>query len=83
VRVAATKANRVQVARVLLAAGAETALHEAIVLGNGDRDHVTVVRLLLDAGADPTIPDPGGKLPRQLAAEAGHTAIVAELDRQH
>jgi hypothetical protein len=37
--------------------------------------------LLLDAGADATIPDRGGALPRQLAADAGHTAIVAELDR--
>jgi uncharacterized protein len=58
-----------------------TALHEAIVLGNGDRDHVTVVRLLLEAGANATIPDRSGTLPRQLAVEAGHGAIVAELDR--
>jgi len=76
--------------RALIAAGVPidhvndlgwTALHEAIVLGNGDQDHVTVVRLLLEAGADAGIPDRNGTLPRQLAADAGHTAIVAELDR--
>ena len=57
-----------------------TALHEAIVLGNGDADHVTVVRLLLDAGADHGIPDKDGVLPRALAAERGFDEIVA-LDR--
>lgn len=49
--------------------------------GQRRQDHVTVVRLLLEAGADATIPDRNGTLPRQLAADAGHTAIVAELDR--
>lgn len=77
--------------RTLIAAGVPvnhindlgwTAPHDAIVLGNGDRDHVTVVRLLLQAGADQTIPDRSGTLPRRLAADAGHTAIVAELDRR-
>ena len=58
-----------------------TALHEAIVLGNGDDDHVTVVRLLLEAGADPAIPDGAGTLPRELAARAGFDAIVVEIDR--
>jgi uncharacterized protein len=54
---------------------------DCIVLGNGDRDHVTVVRLLLDAGADATVPDRNGTLPRRLAGRASHTAIVTELDR--
>jgi ankyrin repeat protein len=87
----ASEHAHVEAVRTLIAAGVPvdhvnnlgwTALHEAIVLGNGDRDHVTVVRLLLDAGADATIRDRNGTLPRQLAADAGHTAIVAELDRQ-
>jgi uncharacterized protein len=86
----ASEHAHVETVRTLIAAGVPldhvnhlgwTALHEAIVLGNGDADHVTVVRLLLDAGADATIPDGSGTLPRQLAADAGHTAIVAELDR--
>jgi uncharacterized protein len=85
-----TNSLQLPTVRTLIAAGVPvnhvndlgwTALHEAIVLGNGDRDHVTVVRLLLEAGADATIPDRNGALPRQLAADAGHTAIVAELDR--
>ena len=58
-----------------------TALHEAIVLGNGDRDHVTTVRLLLAGGADPTIRDENGVLPRRLAASRGYDAIVAEIDK--
>ena len=86
----ASEHAHVETVRTLIAAGVPldhvnnlgwTALHEAIVLGNGDADHVTVVRLLLEAGADATIPDRNGTLPRQLAADAGHTAIVAELDR--
>ena len=86
----ASEHAHVETVRALIAAGVPidhvnnlgwTALHEAIVLGNGDQDHVTVVRLLLEAGADATIPDRNGTLPRQLAADAGHTAIVAELDR--
>jgi len=86
----ASEHAHVETVRTLIAAGVPinhvnnlgwTALHEAIVLGNGDQDHVTVVRLLLEAGADATIPDRNGTLPRQLAADAGHTAIVAELDR--
>jgi ankyrin repeat protein len=86
----ASEHAHVETVRTLIAAGVPvnhvndlgwTALHEAIVLGNGDQHHVTVVRLLLEAGADATIPDRNGTLPRQLAADAGHTAIVAELDR--
>ena len=86
----ASEHAHVETVRTLIAAGVPldhvnnlgwTALHEATVPGNGDPDHVTVVRLLLDAGADATIPDRNGTLSRQLAADAGHTAIVAELDR--
>ena len=37
--------------------------------------------MLLDAGADPSIPDGWGVLPRDLAAQRGYTGIVAEIDR--
>jgi ankyrin repeat protein len=87
----ASEHAHVKTVRILIAAGVPvnhvndlgwTALHEAILLGNGDRDHVTVVRLLLDAGADPTIADKHGVLPRRLAANRGFDAIVAEIDRK-
>ncbi len=55
----ASEHAHVAVVRMLIDAGVPvnhvnnlswTALHEAIVLGNGDADHVTVVRLLLGLG---------------------------------
>ncbi|KAA9395710.1 hypothetical protein FCK90_01530 [Kocuria coralli] len=58
-----------------------TALHEAIVLGSGDGDHVRVVRALLSSGADPELPDGNGVAPRDLAVARGHWQIVAEIDR--
>ncbi|NUT35978.1 MAG: hypothetical protein HOV79_23230 [Hamadaea sp.] len=85
----ASEHAHVETVKILIAAGVPvnhvnnlgwTALLEAIVLGNGDADHVTTVQLLLDAGADPGIRDRDGKLPRELAAAAGHDAIVAVID---
>jgi len=76
--------------RILLDAGVDpnhinnlnwTALHEAIVLGDGSRTYVDVVRALIDGGADVTIRDGDGVLPRDLAASRGYDAIVAEIDR--
>lgn len=76
--------------RILLDAGVDvnhvnnlgwTALHEAIVLGDGSATYVEVVRTLIDGGADVTIPDGEGISPRQLAADRGYDAIVAEIDR--
>ena len=57
-----------------------TALHEAVVLGNGDADHVRVVRMLLAAGADRTIRGRDGRTPRQQAVALGFTAIVQAID---
>lgn len=48
-----------------------TALLEAVVLGDGGRRHQQVVRALLGAGADPTIPDADGRTPRARAEAAG------------
>lgn len=86
----ASEHAHVETVRTLIAAGVPinhindlgwTAMHEAIVLGNGDRDHATVVDLLLDAGADASIPDGDGVLPRQLALNAGFDEIVDVIDQ--
>ncbi len=85
----ASEHGHVRTARILIDAGVPvnhvnnlnwTALHEAIVLGTGSADQVEVVRMLLTAGADPSIPDGDGVLPRDLAARRGLSAIVALLD---
>ncbi|QDP96051.1 hypothetical protein FOE78_09205 [Microlunatus elymi] len=60
-----------------------TALHEAIVLGTGSDRYVEAVRMLLAAGADPSLPDGNGRLPRQLAADRGFDKIATEIDRHH
>jgi ankyrin repeat protein len=58
-----------------------TALLEAVILGDGGRDHQQVVRILLDAGADPMIADRDGVTPLQHAEQRGYDAIVALLRR--
>lgn len=57
-----------------------TALHEAVVLGNGDADHVRVVRMLIGAGADHTIRGRDGRTPRQQAVALGFTDVVRAID---
>lgn len=57
-----------------------TALLEAIVLGTGGPDHIETVRLLIEGGADVTIPDGYGVSPRELAAARGYAEIVALID---
>jgi hypothetical protein len=57
-----------------------TALHEAIVLGEGGRPHVATVRALIDGGVDVNIPDGDGVRPLALAEERGYDEI-AELLR--
>lgn len=59
-----------------------TAMLEAIVLGNGGRRHQEVVRILLDAGADPSIADHDGVTPLQHAQRRGFTEIVEILSRR-
>jgi uncharacterized protein len=58
-----------------------TALLEAVILGDGGPAHQKIVRLLLDAGADPTIADRDGVTPLEHAHSSGYTAIVATLER--
>ena len=52
-----------------------TALLEAVILGEGGRPHVRTVRLLVDAGADPNIPDESGTTALAHARRRGLEAI--------
>lgn len=59
-----------------------TALLEAIVLGDRGQDHVTIVGLLLDAGADPAIPDgnsPAGSPPTPVTTPSSRS-LTASAD---
>ena len=56
-----------------------TALLEAVILGDGGSDHQQIVRLLLAAGADPTIPDRDGVTALEHAQAQGHTTIAKLL----
>ena len=78
--IAAAHLGHVGVVRQLIAAGAPldhvnnlhwTALIEAVVLGDGGRNHTSIVRLLLSAGANPTLRDRDGNTPLMLARARG------------
>jgi ankyrin repeat protein len=56
-----------------------TALIEAVVLGDGGPDHQATVAVLLDAGADPNLPDRHGATPLALAEMRGYREIAAAL----
>jgi ankyrin repeat protein len=57
-----------------------TALHEAVVLGDGSRRYQQVVRRLLDAGADPLLrTQKDGVLPQTHARQRGFTRIATML----
>jgi uncharacterized protein len=77
-----------RIVRRLLNAGIErdhvnrlgwTALHEAIVLGDGGPAHVQTVEALVDGGVDINLPDGNGVRPLRLAEEHGHERIAAVL----
>jgi ankyrin repeat protein len=55
-----------------------TALHEAIVLGDGGPAHVSVVQLLVDAGADVSKPGNGVR-PLTQATSRGYNEIAEVL----
>jgi hypothetical protein len=57
-----------------------TALHEAIILGDGGSSYVRVVELLVDAGADVTLPSAlDGITPLAHAQRLGHDEIARVL----
>jgi len=57
-----------------------TALLEAVILGDGGRAHVEIVRLLLQHGADPSLPDRDGVTALEHARRKGHAEMVALLE---
>ncbi|MCY1559692.1 hypothetical protein D9M68_967530 [compost metagenome] len=72
--------------RILIAAGVPvnhvnnlgwTALQEAILLNDGGPRQQDVVRLLLEAGAEPGIRDPQGRTALENADRLGFSGIAA------
>ncbi len=57
-----------------------TALHEAIILGDGSERYIRTIQLLLDHGADPTLATGDGQTPLALAAERRQTAVTELLE---
>ena len=88
--IAAAHLGHDEVVRALIRSGAPldhvnnlgwTALMEAVILGDGGPRHVETVRALVEAGANPAIPDRQGVTPVQHARARGYLAIVAILER--
>jgi uncharacterized protein len=82
----ASEHGHVETVQILIAAGVPvnhvnnlgwTAMQEAILLNNGGPRQQEVVRLLLDAGADPNIRDPEGRTALQNAERLGFAEIAA------
>jgi uncharacterized protein len=82
----ASEHGHVETVRILIAAGVPvnhvnnlgwTAMQEAILLNNGGPRQQDVVRLLLEAGADPDIRDPEGRTALQNADRLGFAGIAA------
>ncbi len=59
-----------------------TAMLEAVILGDGSRAYVDIVRRLLAAGADRTIADNDGNTPLDHARNKGHEEILRLLQAQ-
>jgi uncharacterized protein len=57
-----------------------TALLEAVILGDGGPVHTEIVRLLLEAGANPAIADREGVTPLEHAKRRGFTEMVRLLE---
>ncbi|NIZ60213.1 hypothetical protein DL239_04405 [Sedimentitalea sp. CY04] len=53
-----------------------TALIEAVVLGDGGKDHIKTVQILVEAGADKSIGDRDGVTALQHATSRGYTEMV-------
>jgi uncharacterized protein len=58
-----------------------TALIEAVILGDGGARHTETVRALVEAGANPKIPDRDGMTPLQHAEARGYTSIASILSQ--
>jgi len=86
----ASDRGHVEMVRALLGTGIDvdhvnrlgwTALLEAVILGDGGEAHQEIVRMLLDAGADPSIADKDGVTPLAHARERDYPAMVQMLER--
>jgi ankyrin repeat protein len=87
--IAAAHRGHVEIVRALIAAKAPlnhvnnlgwTALLEAVVLGNGGRNHTATVEALVEAGADVTLPDRHGATALQHARTRGYSQIARILE---
>jgi uncharacterized protein len=58
-----------------------TALIEAVILGDGGFRHTETVRALVEAGANPKIPDRNGMTPLQHAEARGYVSIASILSQ--
>jgi ankyrin repeat protein len=57
-----------------------TALHEAVILGDGGPAHQATVAALVQAGVDQRVEDPNGDTALDVARARGYTAIIELLD---
>jgi hypothetical protein len=88
--IAAAHLGHAEVVRTLIAAGAPldhvnnlgwTAVIEAVVLGDGGRNHTDTLRALIDAGANLNLADRQGQTPLALARGRRYTAMVEMLEQ--
>jgi uncharacterized protein len=88
--IAAAHLGHVGVVRELIRAGAPldhvnnmgwTALIEAVILGDGGARHTETVRALVEAGANPKIPDRNGVTPLEQAQARGYASIASILSQ--
>jgi ankyrin repeat protein len=86
--IAAAHLGHADVVRTLIAAGAPldhvnnlgwTAVIEAIVLGDGGPRHTETLKALLEAKANPNLPDRSGQSPLRLARSRGFANMVKLL----
>jgi hypothetical protein len=88
--IAAAHLGHAEVVKILIAAKAPldhvnnlgwTALIEAVILGDGGRNHVECVRALVEAGAKLELPDRQGVTPLGHARRRGYMEIISILER--
>ena len=58
-----------------------TALIEAVILGDGEARHKETVHALVEAGANPKIPDRSGMTPLQHAEARGYASMASILSQ--